>query len=59
MSKATVQSLMLKRLDTIESLLLNEIVPTLAGLKVKAAIAGGMAGMVGTGLVSLVVSLWK
>ena len=30
-----------------------------SGLKVKAAVAGGMAGMVGTGLVSLVVSLWK
>lgn len=30
-----------------------------SGLKVKAALAGGFAGLVGTGLVSVVVSMWK
>lgn len=30
-----------------------------ATLKVKAAVAGGMAGMVGTGLVSALLSFWK
>lgn len=53
-----VEDLMLKRLDRIEDLLLNSIVPTLAGLKVKAAVAGGMAGLVGTGLISLLVKIW-
>lgn len=31
----------------------------IGGLKVKAAIAGGMAGLVGTGIVSAVIALWK
>ncbi len=30
-----------------------------AGLKVKAAIAGGMAGLVGTGIVSMILAAFK
>lgn len=59
MAKQTVQGIILQRLDNIERLLLENIVPTLAGLKVKAAIAGGIAGIVGTALVSLLFSIWK
>lgn len=31
----------------------------IGGLKVKAAMAGGIAGIVGTGAVTVLVSLWK
>lgn len=43
-----------KLFDAIEMLRLD-----VGGLKVKAAIAGGMAGIVGTGLMSLAIKLWK
>lgn len=58
MAKATVQGLMLERLTNIENQL-KDIVPVLEGLKVKAAIAGGAAGIVGTGIAGLVFSLFK
>lgn len=58
MAKATVQSLVLQRLDRIEEKF-DSIIPVLEGLKVKAAIAGGVAGIVGTGLVGLIFSYLK
>lgn len=59
MARATIQNLMLQRLDKIEDLLSKDVIPSLAGLKVKAAIAGGIAGIVGTSLMTLVVSAIK
>ncbi len=38
---------------------LDVLIPEVAGLKVKAAIAGGIAGLVGTGLVTMVLSAFK
>lgn len=58
MTTSKVQELMLQRLDKIEGKL-DILLPEIATLKVKAAIAGGMAGMVGTGLLTFLVSLWK
>ena len=58
MAKATVQSLMLKQLDDIEAKL-DALIPEVAGLKVKAALAGGIAGMVGTGVVAILLSAFK
>lgn len=58
MAKQTVQGLILERITKVEDKLDN-IIPVLAGLKVKAAIAGGMAGLVGTGIIAAIVSAWK
>lgn len=58
MAKQTVQGLILERLTKIEEKLDN-LVPTVEGLKVKAAIVGGIAGLVGTGIVSAFVSMLK
>ena len=58
MAKVTVQSLVIDRLDKIETKL-DAIIPVLEGLKVKAAIAGGMAGVVGTGIVSMILTYFK
>lgn len=55
MPKQTVQGLMLSRLDRIENKL-DILIPVIEGLKVKAAIAGGVAGIVGTGVVSMILS---
>ncbi len=38
---------------------LSKLSDDVSGLKIKAAIAGGAAGVVGTALVSFAVSLWK
>lgn len=58
MSKATVQSLMLDQIKELNKKM-DMLIPVVEGLKVKAAIAGGVAGIVGTSLMSLVVSLMK
>lgn len=58
MTKPTVQGLILERLDKIENKL-DEMIPVLEGLKVKAAIAGGMAGIVATGLVTMALAMFK
>jgi hypothetical protein len=56
--RISVQKLMLDRLNNIETKL-DQLMPEIAALKVKAAIAGGMAGLVGTGLLSFITTLWK
>lgn len=38
---------------------LNELTNDISGLKVKATVAGGIAGIVGTGLVSVIISYFK
>ncbi len=53
MARQTVQGLMLRRLDLIETKLdalmpaITGLTTTVDGLKLKAALAGGIAGMVG------------
>lgn len=62
MAKQTVQGLILERLDRLEKKMddkFDYIVPVLEGLKVKAAIAGGVAGIVGTGIVSMLLAAFK
>lgn len=44
--------------DTVMTIL-GTVREDISGLKVKAAIAGGMAGMVGTGIVSIILSFFK
>lgn len=58
MAKQTVQGLMLERLEKIEDKL-DTLLPVVEGLKVKAAIAGGIAGIIGTGVVSMLISAFK
>lgn len=58
MAKMTVQGMILNKLDKMEAKL-DYLVPVVEGLKVKAAIAGGVAGLVGTGLVSLILTYFK
>lgn len=58
MAKVTVDQLLVDRLNSIEAKL-DRLIPIVEGLKVKAAIAGGIAGLVGTGLVSLLISSYK
>lgn len=58
MPKQTVQGLILERLLKIEDKL-DHLTPTVEGLKVKAAMVGGIAGLVGTGLVSMVIAAFK
>lgn len=58
MAKVTVQSLMLDQLKSIEAKL-DVLIPEVAGLKVKAAIAGGIAGLVGTGVVAIILSAFN
>ncbi len=58
MTKRTVQDLIVDRLDRIEAKM-DGIIPVLEGLKVKAAIAGGLAGLVGTGIVTMLLSAFK
>lgn len=58
MAKATVQSLMLKQIESINSKL-DILIPEVAGLKVKAAIAGGLAGIVGTGVLTMILTAFK
>lgn len=38
---------------------ISDLGKDVSGLKVKAAIAGGMAGIVGTGIVSMILSAFK
>lgn len=58
MAKQTVQGLILERLTKIEDKVDN-IIPAVEGLKVKAAIIGGIAGLVGTGVVTAVLTAFK
>jgi len=58
MAKQTVQGLILSRLDKIEEKF-DVIIPVLEGLKVKAAIAGGFAGIVATGIVTVIITAFK
>jgi len=58
MAKQTVQGLILDKLDKMENKL-DALIPVVEGLKVKAAIAGGMAGLVGTGIISVLIHLLK
>ncbi len=58
MARETVQSIMLAEIRTINTKL-DALIPTVEGLKVKAAVAGGVAGMVGTGIVAILLSAFK
>jgi len=58
MSKQTVQGLILEKLNRLEDKMDN-LIPVVEGLKVKAAIAGGLAGIVGTGLVTMILTVFK
>lgn len=58
MAKQTVQGLILERLNKIEEQL-DVIIPVLEGLKVKSAIMGGIAGIVGTALVTTIITAFK
>lgn len=57
-SKTTVQGMVIDRLISMEKKMDNMMV-AVENLRVKAAIAGGMAGLVGTGLMSLVINLMR
>lgn len=57
MAKQTVQGMILDKLDKLETKI-DTMIPVVEGLKVKAAIAGGIAGLVGTGIVSILLSIW-
>jgi len=39
--------------------ILNLVREDVSGLKAKALVAGGLAGIIGTGLVSMILSFWK
>jgi len=58
MGKQTVQGMILERQDRFEAKL-DVLIDAVAGLKVKAAIAGGMAGLFGTGIVSVLIAYFK
>jgi hypothetical protein len=58
MSKQTVQGLMLELLNEVRKDV-KSLKDDVSGLKVKAAIAGGMAGLVGTGVVSVLLAYFK
>jgi len=58
MNKHTVQSIILDKLDKLENKI-DILIPVVEGLKVKAAIAGGMAGIVGTAVVSMILTAMK
>ena len=58
MAKQTVQGLMLELLNEVRKDV-KSLKDDVEGLKVKAAIAGGMAGLVGTGIVSAVIAWFK
>lgn len=47
-----------KRFEEI-SHILSTLTTDVSGLKIKAAIAGGMAGIVGTGIVTMILSAFK
>ncbi len=58
MGKQTVQSVILDELRYIRERM-DKLVPEVEGLKVKAAVAGGVAGIVGTAIMGLVLSAFK
>ena len=58
MAKITVQDLLVSKIDNIEKKI-DKLIPVVEGLKVKAAIAGGFAGLVGTGVVSTLLAFFK
>lgn len=58
MARRTVQDLLIDKIDSIEHKL-DLLIPVVEGLKVKAAIAGGMAGIVATGLVTAALAYIK
>lgn len=58
MAKLTVQGMIVSKLDSLEAKL-DKLIPVVEGLKIKAAIAGGFAGLVGMGVVSMLVAFFK
>ena len=58
MAKQTVQGLILDKLNKLEDKM-DRLIPVVEGLKVKAAIAGGFAGIVATGLVTMALAMFK
>lgn len=58
MAKQTVQGLILEKVSKLEDKM-DALIPVVEGLKVKAAIAGGMAGIVGTGIVTAILAAFK
>lgn len=58
MAKQTVQGLMLDLVKEVRDDI-KSLQKDVAGLKVKAAIAGGVAGLVGTGIVTMLLAAFK
>lgn len=58
MARMTVQGMILDKLNGLEKKI-DVLIPVVEGLKVKAAIAGGLAGLVGTGLITMVLTYFK
>lgn len=58
MAKATVQGMMLEQIKNINDKL-DKLIPEVEGLKVKAAIAGGVSGIVGTAIVTAILTAFK
>ncbi len=58
MAKQTVQGMMIEQLNRLESKM-DKLIPVVEGLKVKAAIAGGISGIVGTAVATALVGLWR
>ncbi len=58
MAKITVQGMIVDRLGSVENKL-DKLIPMVEGLRVKAAIAGGLAGIVGTGIVTMLLAAFK
>lgn len=58
MAKQTVQGLILEKINRMEDKI-DRLIPVVEGLRVKAAIVGGISGLIGTGIVSAVASMIK
>lgn len=58
MAKLTVQQMILDEVRDVK-VKVDKLIPVVEGLKVKAAIAGGVAGLIGTGLVTMLLSAFK
>lgn len=58
MARQTVQGMILEEIRDIRAKM-DKLIPEVEGLKVKAAVAGGIAGIVGTGVVTMVLSAFK
>jgi CRISPR/Cas system-associated protein Csm6 len=58
MAKTTVESIILSKLDKLEERVVY-LIDAVGGLKAKAAVAGGAAGLVGAAIAAYVTNFWK